>query len=162
MPTGNGGGNREATEEASDEEGGPPSVAQLALKGILRQGVFGESKSFSSSSIVMTPPQIVKPDGKVHYWSISSGLVKNTSSPSGVSANSFYAGVQYEEIISGQQSNSTAFDYALTGNALSMIDMQGPGHTGKVTGKTIMTETPFAFAFQMVFWPNITDRQALQ
>ena len=112
--------------------------------------------------VTKKPPQIVKPDGKVHYWSISSGLVKNTSSPSGVSANSFYAGVQYEEIISGQQSNSTAFDYALTGNALSMIDMQGPGHTGKVTGKTIMTETPFAFAFQMVFWPNITDTQALQ
>ena len=112
--------------------------------------------------VTKTAPQIVKPDGNVHYWSISTGLVKNASSPSGVSANSFYAGVQYEEIISGKQSKSTAFNYILTGNALSMIDMQGPGHVGNVTGKTVMTETPFAFAFQMVFWPNITNTKPLQ
>ena len=102
------------------------------------------------------PPQIVEPNGQVYYWSISTGLTKNASAPGGTSSTPLYTAVQYEEIINGEQSNKTAFDYVFQGDAKSSLDMSDPGYTGNVTGKTILVETPFALAYQMLFWPNIT------
>lgn len=108
------------------------------------------------------PPQLLAPDGQVHYWSVSSGVFKNASAPKGVSASPILAEVTYEEIVDGKQTAATGFSYEFSGNALSGMDMSGPGYKGSVAGKTVLAATAYAFVYQMVFWPNVSMAAAPQ
>ena len=97
--------------------------------------------------VTKTAPQIVKPDGNVHYWSISTGLVKNASSPSGVSQTVLL--VYSTRKLSENKARAPHLTYFDRERAFHDRYAR-PRACGKCHRKT-MTETPFAFAFQMVF-----------
>lgn len=103
------------------------------------------------TQVTKMPPQIVAPDGAVHWWSVGSGLSHDGS------IEPFDATLTYEEIVDGRETHSTGFSYRLSGKADFGLDLSGPGFAGKVTGQTVGVDTAYATAFNMVFWPNVTD-----
>ena len=111
------------------------------------------------TEVTKYPPQIVSSDGEVHWWSVSSGLVVNSSGS--FITGPFDAVVTYEEIVNGQETHATGFSYSVSGKADYGIDLSGPGFSGKVTGKEIGVNSHFALGFNLVFWPNVTAAAAV-
>ena len=62
----------------------------------------------------------------------------------------------------GQETHATGFSYSVSGKADYGIDLSGPGYAGKVTGKEIGVNTPYALGFNLVFWPNVTAAAAAE
>ena len=130
-----------------------PSKLLKGSEPVLGKFNWSEGQLNQYTKVTKYPPQIAVPDGQVYWWSISSGLIKNSS---GSTYTPFDASVTYEEIVDGKQTHATGFSYSVSGIANYGIDLSGPGFAGKVTGKTVGVNTPFATAFNIVLWPNTT------
>ena len=141
----------------SDPFSSGPSKLLKGSEPVLGKFNWSSGQLNQYTKVTKSPPQILVPGSEVYWWSISTGLVVNAS---GSFMHPFDATVTYEEIVNGKQTHATGFTYGVSGNANFGIDLSGPGHAGKITGQTVGVNTAFVTAFNMVFWPNVTDATA--